>query len=157
MLALGVLMSSSVAAHAKKEKLTEIYWKTAFVHASDEYLDQVYFANQPTQGTLAGYHQYDTKLEDPSRTAIRSEIASLEKFERRFEGMRRKASFDPTTRGDCDIVLGNIRSRLLTSADNSLLGEGSRLLLHAPDQRRIQHHGAQICFARRPPPFAGRT
>ncbi len=114
MLALGVLMSSSVAAHAKKEKLTEIYWKTAFVHASDEYLDQVYFANQPTQGTLAGYHQYDTKLEDPSRTAIRSEIASLEKFERRFEGMRRKASFDPTTRGDCDIVLGNIRSRLLT-------------------------------------------
>ena len=107
-------MSSSVAAHSEKEKLSEIYWKKVFVHASDEYFDQAYFPYQPTQGTLAGYHQYDTKLEDPSQAAIHEQIAVLERFERRFEEMRHKASFDLSTRGDCDMVLGNIRSTLLT-------------------------------------------
>ncbi len=48
-----------------------MYWKKVFVHASDEYFDQVYFPHQPTQGTLAGYHQYDAKLED-SRARQRS-------------------------------------------------------------------------------------
>jgi uncharacterized protein (DUF885 family) len=114
LLFLGAFMYSSVAAHSEKEKLTEIYWKKVFVHASDEYFDQVYFPYQPTQGTLAGYHQYDTKLEDPSQAAFHAEVAALQKFEGRFEEMRHKASFDASTRGDCDIVLGSIRSRLLT-------------------------------------------
>jgi uncharacterized protein (DUF885 family) len=107
-------MSALPAAHAEKKKLTAIYWKEVFVHASDEYLDQVYFAYQPTQGTLAGYHQYDGRLEDASRTSVNAEAAALEKFEKRFDEMRKKASFDQETRGDCDLVLGAIRSRLLT-------------------------------------------
>jgi uncharacterized protein (DUF885 family) len=109
---LGACMSAAVA-HAEKEKLTEVYWKKVFVHASDEYFDQVYFAYQPTQGTSAGYHQYDTKLEDFSIATVNAEIAALEKFEKRFQQMRTRASFDQATRGDCDIVLGNIRSTLL--------------------------------------------
>ncbi len=35
-----------------------------FQKISDEYFDHVYFPNQPTAGTIAGYHQYDTKLEE---------------------------------------------------------------------------------------------
>ena len=104
---------SAVVAHAEKEKLTEVYWKKVFVHASDEYFDQVYFAYQPTMGTSAGYHQYDAKLEDFSVATVNAEIAALEKFEKRFQQMHTKASFDQGTRGDCDIVLGNIRSTLL--------------------------------------------
>jgi uncharacterized protein (DUF885 family) len=107
-------MPVSVVTHAEKDKLSEVYWKTVFVHASDEYFDQVYFPYQPTQGTLAGYHQYDAKLEDLSRPTIDTEIAALQRFERRFEEMRVKASFDAETRGDCEMVLGNIRSQLLT-------------------------------------------
>jgi len=107
-------MSALVPAHAEKEKLTAVYWKKVFVHASDEYFDQVYFPYQPTQGTLAGYHQYDTKLEDMSRAAIDAQIAALQKFQKRFEEMQAKASFDPETRGDCAMVLGNIRSQLLS-------------------------------------------
>jgi uncharacterized protein (DUF885 family) len=109
-------MSGPLTAHAEKEKqkLTEVYWKKVFVHVSDEYFDQVYFPNQPTQGTLAGYHQYDTKLEDLSRPAINAELAALKKFEQRFETMHEKATFDTATRSDCEIVLGSIRSRLLT-------------------------------------------
>jgi uncharacterized protein (DUF885 family) len=109
---LGACMSA-VVAHAEKEKLTEVYWKKVFVHASDEYFDQVYFAYQPTMGTSAGYHQYDAKLEDFSVATVNAEIAALEKFEKRFQQMHTKASFDQGTRGDCDIVLGNIRSTLL--------------------------------------------
>jgi len=101
------------AAHAEK-KLSALYWKTLFEHASNEYFDQVYFPNQPTAGTLAGYHQYDTALESPSVTAVNAEVAQLHKFEKRFAEMQTKAVFDQTTRGDCNLVLGNIRSRLLT-------------------------------------------
>ena len=113
-IALGALMSAIPAAHAEKKKLTAIYWKEVFIHASDEYFDQVYFPYQPTQGTLAGYHQYDAKLEDFNRTTINAESAALEKFEKRFDEMHRKASFDQETRGDCEMLLGNIRSRMLT-------------------------------------------
>ena len=104
LLALGACMSAIVA-HAEREKLTEVYWKKVFVHASDEYFDQVYFPYQPTQGTSAGYHQYDAKLEDFSVATVNAEIAALEKFENRFQQMRTKASFDQATRGDCDMVL----------------------------------------------------
>ena len=107
-------MPTTLAAHAEKEKLTAIYWNRVFVHASDEYFDQVYFPYQPTQGTSVGYHQYDAKLEDFSPSTRSAQIAALEKSEKRFEEMRKKASFDTATRGDCDMVLGNIRSTLLT-------------------------------------------
>ncbi len=101
------------AAHAEK-KLSTLYWKTLFEHASNEYFDQVYFPSQPTAGTLAGYHQYDTQLEDSSVPAVNAEIAQLRKFEKRFAAMQSRAVFDQTTRGDCALLLGNIRSQLLT-------------------------------------------
>jgi uncharacterized protein (DUF885 family) len=107
---------TSIAAHAesKKEKLSQLYWKKIFVHDSDEYLDQVYFPHQPTVGTLVGYHQYDSRLEDLSKPSIDAEIAALKKYEERFASMQSKAVFDPVTHGDCEIILGSIRSRLLT-------------------------------------------
>jgi uncharacterized protein (DUF885 family) len=114
LLAIGACMTASSAAHAAKETLTRTYWKKVFDHAADEYFDQVYFPNLPTSGTMAGYHQYDTRLENLSQPAINAEIAAQRKFEQRFESMEKKASFDATTRGDCRIVLGNIRSRLLS-------------------------------------------
>jgi uncharacterized protein (DUF885 family) len=114
LLLIGFIMSASRAVHAEKEKFTQIYWKKVFVHASDEYFDQLYFPYQPTQGTLVGYHQYDAKLEDLSQSSINAQIASLKGFEKRFESMCPKASFDIATRGDCEIVLGNIRSSLLS-------------------------------------------
>jgi uncharacterized protein (DUF885 family) len=107
-------MIASSAAHAEKQKLTEVYWDKVFVHVSDEYFDQVLFPNGPTQGTQVGYHQYDAQLEDASPAVISAEIAAQHLFEKRFEEMQRKATFDETTRGDCEMVLGNIRSRLLT-------------------------------------------
>lgn len=106
--AIGVCMVPTLAAHAAKEN-----WRQQFQKVSDEYLDQVYFRYQPTQGTLAGYHQYDTQLEDFSRKSIDAETVALNSFEKRVSSIPASA-LDQTTRGDRAIVLGNIRSRLLT-------------------------------------------
>jgi uncharacterized protein (DUF885 family) len=84
-----------------------------FQKVSDEYFDKVYFPNQPTVGTLTGYHQYDTQLEDYARTKIDRWVADLVYFERRIESVP-AAGLDETTRGDREMVLANIRSTLLT-------------------------------------------
>lgn len=110
MLAIGVFMSPALTAHAAHEK-----WQQQFETASDDFFDQVYFRYAPTNGTLAGYHQYDTQLEDYSRKNIDAEIAALKGFEQRIEAIHPgAAAADFQERSDREIVLANIRSMLLT-------------------------------------------
>jgi uncharacterized protein (DUF885 family) len=84
-----------------------------FVDLSDAYLDQIYFPYQPTAGTLAGYHQYDTRLEDFSHKNVAAEISALHDFEKRVDAIP-AASLSPVVRGDRELVLSSIRSNLLT-------------------------------------------
>ena len=110
LLAIGVFMSVGVAASAAAEN-----WKQQFAKVSDEYFDQVYFHYGPTNGTLVGYHQYDSQLEDYSRKNIDAEIAALKIFEKRIEAIlpdNDAADFVP--RSDRTMVLANIHSQLLT-------------------------------------------
>jgi len=103
-------MTSTISARAASED-----WKQQFQKASDEYFDQVFFHYGPTNGTLVGYHQYDTQLENYSRKNIDAEIAALKGFEKRIEAIHpdaEAANFVP--RSDREIVLSNIRSTLLT-------------------------------------------
>ncbi len=102
----GACMTTALAAHAADAK-------AQFQQVSDEYFDKLYFPTQPTSGTLAGYHQYDTQLEDFSRKKIDAAVADLVFFERRVESIP-AGGLDETTRGDREMVLGNIRSTLLT-------------------------------------------
>jgi len=97
----------TLAAHAQNETVRQ------FQHVSDDYFDQVYFPYQPTSGTVAGYHQYDTKLEDFSEASIGAEVAALHDFEKRVSEFP-ATSLDQTTRGDRQMVLNDIHSRLLT-------------------------------------------
>jgi len=99
-------MSSALAAHSESPK-------EQFQKVSDEYFDQVFFPNQPTAGTVTGYHQFDAKLEDFSQTRIDAEVADLNRFADRVFAIP-AASLDQTTRGDRQMVLGEIHSRLLT-------------------------------------------
>jgi uncharacterized protein (DUF885 family) len=109
LLAIGVAMTSSLCAHAANND-----WKQQFQKASDEYFDQVYFHYGPTSGTLVGYHQYDTQLEDYSRKNIDAEIAALKSFEKRIEAIQPDASKENfVPRSDREIVLSNIHSELL--------------------------------------------
>jgi uncharacterized protein (DUF885 family) len=108
LLAIGACMSVAITARAANDTA-----KAQFQRISDEYLDQVYFPNAPTVGTLSGYHQYDTQLEDYSRQKIDAQITALKSFETRIAAVP-AAELDETTRGDREVVLGNIRSTLLT-------------------------------------------
>jgi uncharacterized protein (DUF885 family) len=139
-------MSFAVTAHGANET-----WKQQFEKASDEFFDQVYFHYGPSNGTLAGYHQYDGQLEDYSRKNIDAEIAALKTFEKRIEAIHGDAAaLDLTTRGDREMVLGTIRSELLTletirpwekNADNysSTCANGAFVLMErkfaSPDER----------------------
>jgi uncharacterized protein (DUF885 family) len=110
LIAIGVCMSLGSSARAATED-----WKQKFANLSDEYFDQLYFPYAPTAGTQVGYHQYDAKLENYSRKNIDAEIAALKSFEQRIESIQpdsNPADFVP--RSDREIVLGNIRSQLLT-------------------------------------------
>jgi uncharacterized protein (DUF885 family) len=107
---IGVCMLSAPTAYAAKEN-----WKQKFNRVSDEYFDQVYFPYAPTNGTLVGYHQYDGQLEDYSRKNIDAEIAALKSFEKRIKAIHPDDSTDDfVPRSDPEMVLGNIRSTLLT-------------------------------------------
>jgi uncharacterized protein (DUF885 family) len=106
LLAIGACMTSAINAKTAGKD-----WKQEFQKVSDEYFDQVYFHYAPAAGTLAGYHQYDTQMENYSRQNIDSEIAALKSFEKRISAIPAGAE---TALGDRDIVLSNIRSQLLT-------------------------------------------
>jgi uncharacterized protein (DUF885 family) len=110
LIGIGVYMCTAIAPHAAAED-----WKQKFEKVSDEYFDQVYFRYAPSNGTMAGYHQYDGQLEDYSRKTIDAQITALKSFEKRIEAIQpddAKADFVP--RSDLEIVLANVRSQLLT-------------------------------------------
>ena len=100
-------MSTAVSAQGANPAIQQ-----RFQSVSDEYFDKVYFPHQPTVGTLTGYHQYDTQLEDYSRKRIEAWIADLVFFEIRVKTVP-AAGLDETTRGDREMVLSDIRSTLL--------------------------------------------
>jgi uncharacterized protein (DUF885 family) len=113
LLGIGVCMSTAgnaITAHAATED-----WKQKLVKTTDEYFDQVYFHYGPTNATVTGYHQYDGQLDDYSRKGIDAEIAALKVFEKRIEAIQPgDAAADFVPRSDREIVLGDIRSQLLT-------------------------------------------
>jgi uncharacterized protein (DUF885 family) len=103
-------MGSAITARAANEA-----WKEQFDAAADDYFDQVYFHYGPTNGTLVGYHQYDSQLEDFSRKSIDTEIAALKAFDTRIAAIHPDdAVADFVPRSDREMVLASIHSQLLT-------------------------------------------
>ncbi len=84
-----------------------------FNSLADQYFDQYYFKFNPSSGTAAGFHQYDTQLEDYSRASLDQQITTLKNFQKII------ANIDPlqlsvATRVDHALVLNDIKARLLT-------------------------------------------
>jgi uncharacterized protein (DUF885 family) len=84
-----------------------------FSSLADQYFDQYYFKFNPSSGTAAGFHQYDTQLEDYSRASLDQQITTLKHFQKMI------AKIDPlqlsvATRVDHALVLNDINARLLT-------------------------------------------
>ena len=85
--------------------------QTAFEKLVDDYFD-FHFQFHPTEGTQAGLHQYDRKLENFSRAGIDAEISGLQQFQKRFDSISTKELTQEQT-GDLEILTSSIRARLL--------------------------------------------
>ena len=85
--------------------------QTAFNSLVDEYFD-FYFQFHPTAGTQAGFHQYDGKLEDFSRSGMDAEIAGLLKFQKQFGSIQSK-QLSQESAGDLEVLTSAIQARLL--------------------------------------------
>src|SRR6266436_3684081 len=76
----------------------------------DQYFDDFFHYN-PTQGTSAGFHQYDAQLEDYSLATIAAEIRSLKGFVAKFEQFP-AGGLTSDAAADRDLVIRNIQSEL---------------------------------------------
>ncbi len=85
----------------------------ALMQLSDEYLDKWYFPTHPSEATQVGIHDFDTLLEDYSRTAIATHIAALHDYERRFAAVPAAALSEHNT-ANLQLLLSSVRSQLLT-------------------------------------------
>src|SRR5215813_8867343 len=104
--------SQNKAAPAKSSAST-----ADFATLADRYFDEYYFKFNPSQGTAAGFHQYDNQLEDYSRRSIDRQIAVLTKFKSDYfplEKGRGKGSADLAEWIDRTLILDNVNSTLLT-------------------------------------------
>jgi len=84
----------------------------AFRKLADRYFDEVYFKFNPTQGTAAGFHQYDPQFEDLSSQNIGERIRALHRFRALFEQVD-PGKLSAEARGDRELVISNIMSTLL--------------------------------------------
>lgn len=85
----------------------------AWTQLVNAYFDSVYLPFSPTDGTSAGLHQYDDKLENYSRASRDKEVVALRAYEKKVAEFP-AANLDPSDEGDRDFLLGTIRSELLT-------------------------------------------
>jgi uncharacterized protein (DUF885 family) len=78
----------------------------------DRFFEQADFRFRPSDGTAAGFHQYDAKLEDFSRESIQQQIQVLRQYEREVQNFP-ASRLTPDQSADREIVLGQILSSLL--------------------------------------------
>src|SRR5260370_367935 len=78
----------------------------------DQYFDN-FFHHNPTQGTSAGFHQYDAQLEDYSLATIAAQIRSLKGFLAKFEQFPANG-LAVDAAADRELVIRNTQSQLLS-------------------------------------------
>ncbi|HEV8062073.1 MAG TPA: DUF885 domain-containing protein, partial [Gemmataceae bacterium] len=84
---------------------------TPFGAFVDSYFD-AYFAWKPSEGTAAGFHQYDKQLEDRSAAAIARRIEAVKDLQAKLAKIREaKLSFDEDI--DAVVLDGQIQAELL--------------------------------------------
>jgi uncharacterized protein (DUF885 family) len=81
----------------------------------DSFFDE-YFKLNPTQGTAAGFHQYDSDLEDYSRSGVNHQIAFAKDYRGRLDNFDSK-SLPLEERQDYQLVANNLKSTLLDLED----------------------------------------
>jgi len=104
-LLVALLLLSAIFAIAQPAPATD------FDKLVDQFFDG-YFSFNPTQGTAAGFHQYDTKLEDYSRKSVAAEIAFWREYRDRFAKVD-GGSLSKEAQGDLALVSSTCDASLL--------------------------------------------
>jgi uncharacterized protein (DUF885 family) len=84
-----------------------------FQFLADQYFDDVYFHFAPTAGTSAGFHRYDSTLEDYSAAGVAKEVAALHQWLTKIEAIPADG-LDAPMAADREVLLNSIRSTLLS-------------------------------------------
>jgi uncharacterized protein (DUF885 family) len=106
-LALALLLAHPAPAqHLSADGATQ-----TFSTYTEQYFDD-YFKLNPTAGTSAGFHQYDTQLEDYSAAGVQREVAMLHGWEKKLAAIDPRA-LDAVPAADYQILLNSIRAQLL--------------------------------------------
>jgi len=75
-----------------------------FQKTLDSFLDE-YWKFYPTAATLAGYHKYDSALEDFSESVLEKRTTSLDTFNQEFVSKINKANLSPDNQIDMEVVV----------------------------------------------------
>jgi hypothetical protein len=113
MVMLTVMLSPAIMRAGLASRAAASEKQAAWDRLADEYFEQVYFKFGPSNGTSAGFHQYDALLEDYSRAGIDADVAALRAFEKRVAVVDAQG-LDETRVADRELVLTNIQGSLLT-------------------------------------------
>src|SRR5882672_8116337 len=105
----AVVLVLSACSSAPPKRSAE---ETDLAALADRYFEEVFFKYSPTRATAAGLHQYDSQLEDFSRSSIDAHVAVLNDFQRRFENLHLPAG-SPDAAADRELLLSDIRATLL--------------------------------------------
>ena len=84
---LPFLFLSAISTMASAQHLGADGAQQTFAVDSERYFSDVFFRNNPTAGTQAGFHQYDTQLEDYSAAAVQREVGELHAALSQLEGI----------------------------------------------------------------------
>jgi len=82
-----------------------------FSFLTAQYFDD-FFKMNPTAGTSAGLHQYDTQLEDYSAAGVQHQVAALHDWEKKLSAIDPRA-LDAEPAADYQILLNSIHAQLL--------------------------------------------
>ena len=78
----AVLLSALVAQAQHHASADSANNDKVFNSLADQYFDKYYFKFNPSQGTAAGFHQYDMQLEDYSKASLDQQVATLKDFQK---------------------------------------------------------------------------
>ena len=84
----------------------------AFTKLADEYIEG-YLAWRPQAGTALGFHQYDGKVTDFSKTSLDRELARLQSFDRRLAELD-GSHLSPQASYDLQILSGAIKREIFS-------------------------------------------
>jgi uncharacterized protein (DUF885 family) len=107
---LFVLMSVNSSAQNAASAASAPAFDAQYDQLVDQYFD-AYFKLHPTEGTSAGFHQYDSQLEDFSHAGLERELAFLSEYQQKFAAIA--APSRPAAAADLELLRSSIAGQLL--------------------------------------------